>query len=98
MKDTADSFWSLPQKVKRETEKLAERGTTHPDPVVAQLAYDWAADYLAHKSRKFRLSSVIVAVLGVFVGFFTGGGLGQDFAIRRLAKQLLAIGPPKKLE
>lgn len=92
-------FRDLPRAVQREVEKLARKGQAHSDPAVAASAQVWAQEVRERYARVPGAGGVAfmfdVAITSV-VGIATGAVSGQQFAERRLAKQLVKLGaaPP----
>ncbi|WP_100500213.1 hypothetical protein [Geodermatophilus chilensis] len=75
----------------RAVRRAARRGRSHPDPVIAKAARDWARGVLAPSRRRTRGLWELVLAL---VGDPFGGTLGTTLAERRVARRILAVEPP----
>jgi hypothetical protein len=67
--------------------RAARRSESHPDPVIAKAARDWARAVLAPRTRSRRLWDVLLSLLADPFG----GLLGQGFAERRAARRILRV-------
>ncbi|MCW2902073.1 MAG: hypothetical protein JWO67_4338 [Streptosporangiaceae bacterium] len=101
------SEWrELDARSRREVRKATRRGERYSDPYVAAVAYAWAAevsrvDALRPSSREriadLGIGAAIMAVIGALLGPVAAGGFlggGLSWPERRLARRLLALGPP----
>jgi len=79
------SWYDLSGREQRAVLRLARKGLMHPDPKVARLARDWAAETLNENG------SIFTILVGILVGFIlqSDAGVGLSLMDRRRAKRIL---------
>ena len=87
----AQKWNDLPRELRREVEVLAKSGKRHSSQVVAQAAYDWAAELTRNSPRAITVGVVFEVVIDGLTGTYGGG---QPIAKRRLARRIVGLGSP----